>query len=119
MFYSVTYKFVGKQTKTSIVQVKTKEEAILKFYNPKEVGLNAEIKEVKAVNKIQKGWNVSFENNGFPVTAKLEEVADLKNLNSEVSVSVGRRKMVIKVNQIIGASKASKDKRVMSRGVAY
>ncbi len=119
MFYSVTYKFVGKQTKTSIVQTKSKEDAILKFNNPKEVGLNAEIKEVKAVNRIAKGWNVSFENNGFPVTAKLDEGVDLKNLNAEVSVSLGRRKMVIKVNQIMGASKPSKDKKVMSRGVAY
>lgn len=117
MFYTVTYKNVGKAKSTSIVQANTKDEAIKIFNNPEEIGLQAEIKEVRASKRIPKGWNVVYETgNGFPVTGKTNADIALNDENKIVVLTVGNRKVKTNIKDITGAFKPSRDNGVMKRG---
>lgn len=120
MFFNLKYKTPGKPSRQSIVKASTKEEAILTVNNPNEIGLNAEVKEIKEAKRVPKGWNVTYENNGFPVIAKTNQEIDLTDGSADVALLIGgRRKVVVKVNQISGAFKPGKDSGVMKTGVFY
>lgn len=113
--FMVTYKQVGRGTSKTIVRAENKERASLRFNNPAEIGLNAEIKEVKAVRKIAKGWMVTIDRGAseFPVTVKLEEELNVNDDNFEAKV--GKVTMKFKVENITGAYKPVKEHKMKGR----
>jgi hypothetical protein len=111
------YKNVGKPARQTIIKANSKEEAIKTVNNPDEIGLTAEIKEIRTAKRIPKGWMVSIGvPNGFPITAKTNEEISLEDDNLMVSLSFGSRNRSFKVKDIVGAYKPGKDKGVVKRG---
>ena len=116
MYFNMRYKNVGKPARTTIIKAKSKEEAIRTVYNPAEIGLTAEIKEIRETKKIPKGWMVSVDNpNGFPLTAKTNLEIPLDNPELTLEISFGKKKL-FRVKDIVGAFKPSKDQGVVKRG---
>lgn len=122
MFFSVVYKNVGRSKKKSIVKANKKDEAISIFYDPNEIGKeHVEVYEVKPAKRITKGWNVSYESeSGFLMTGKALQEIDLTDENNEAPLIIGnKRKVIIKVKDIVSSSRPSKDKNVMGKRVFY
>jgi len=116
MYFTVDYKPLNRPRKKNIVKAQSSEEASLMFNNPKAIGKTAEIKEVTKAKRIPAGWDVLVQKKGnpFPVTVRTTKEIPLDN--PEELVTLKGFKNPVKVSEIVGAFKPSKDKGVMSKG---